>query len=101
MGISPLIQTAWVLSNGGKRLISLHMFLASLAAAGGMMELVSLLFVIGLRQTSNWISGTFDMDWSSSGNDGTGWKVLELTKIVTNGMVVWISAFQSLACEYG
>lgn len=93
----PIIQSAWVLSRGGKRLVGAHMLLAALAACGSIIELLSRLMIVGMTNTAEWLAKDFNLDdWNSQG-DGTGWRVLEMIHIVTRGMLLWIDAFEALA----
>jgi len=95
--LAPLIQTAFVLSRGGKRLVGPHLFMVSVAISATIIELLAHLMEVGLTGAEQLISKDFNLDnWTSQG-DGTGWRVLELISITVRGMLLWIDAFESLA----
>lgn len=95
--IVPIVQSAWVLSRGGKRGVGAHMLLAALAICGGIIEFLARLLTVGMTNASQWLAKDFNLDdWDSEG-DGTGWRVLEMIHIVTRGMLLWIDAFEALA----
>eukprot|EP00571_Detonula_confervacea_P016053 CAMPEP_0172307906 /NCGR_PEP_ID=MMETSP1058-20130122/8664_1 /TAXON_ID=83371 /ORGANISM="Detonula confervacea, Strain CCMP 353" /LENGTH=360 /DNA_ID=CAMNT_0013020213 /DNA_START=124 /DNA_END=1206 /DNA_ORIENTATION=+ len=95
--IVPIVQSAWVLSRGGKRSVGVHMLLAALAICGGIIELLARLLTVGMTNASMWLAKDFNLDnWDSEG-DGTGWRVLEMIHIVTRGLLLWIDAFEALA----
>lgn len=95
--IVPIVQSAWVLSRGGKRSVGAHMLLAALAICGGIIELLARLLTVGMTNASMWLAKDFNLDsWETQG-DGTGWRVLEMIHIVTRGLLLWIDAFEALA----
>jgi len=95
--IAPIVQSAWILSKGGKRSIGMHMALASLGICGGIIELLARLLTVGMTNAAQWLAKDFNLDnWDTTG-DGTGWRVLEMIHIVTRGMILWIDAFEALA----
>jgi hypothetical protein len=92
--IIPILQVSWILSQGGKRHVGLHVAVCVLALACGFTELITSLMLIGARNAFVFIVEMFDLDdWqlqrsddeSGSGGDGTGYRVLELIDIVVNG----------------
>lgn len=94
----PVAQTAWVLSRGGRRKVGAHVMLASVATAGALIEFLALLLSMGMNNISIWMSRRFNLsDWTEAGGDGTGWRVLEMISLVTDGMLLWVDAFESLA----
>mmetsp|Transcript_49921 Transcript_49921/g.74470 ORF Transcript_49921/g.74470 Transcript_49921/m.74470 type:complete len:287 (-) Transcript_49921:354-1214(-) len=95
----PIVQFAWIQSQGGKRKVWTHATLTMLAVGGALTELVSRLLIFGAFSTANWISKSFNLDnWSGdSANDGMGWRALEVTFLVVEGMLTWIDAFEWLA----
>lgn len=97
--IVPIVQSAWVLSKGGKRQVGAHMSLAALAIVGGIIELLARLLTVGMTNASMWIAKDFNLDnWTGSeSDDGIGWRVLEMIHIVTRGLLIWIDAFEALA----
>ncbi|KAL7552778.1 hypothetical protein ACHAWF_016022 [Thalassiosira exigua] len=93
----PIVQSAWVLSRGGKRLVGTHAAMAGMAICGSIIEFMSRLMIVGMTNASQWLAKDFNLsDWDSDG-DGTGWRVLEMIHIITRGMVLWIDAFEALA----
>ena len=95
--VVPIVQSAWVLSRGGKRLVGPHMLLAAMGICGGIIELLARLLTVGMTNAAQWLAKDFNLDdWDSEG-DGTGWRVLEMIYIVTRGMLLWIDAFEALA----
>lgn len=101
--IIPILQVSWILSQGGKRHVGLHVAVCVLALACGFTELITSLMLIGARNAFVFIVEMFDLDdWqlqrsddeSGSGGDGTGYRVLELIDIVVNGMATWLDAFE-------
>ena len=86
--IIPLLQAAFILSNGGRRSLWLHSIMAVLAISAGTTEFVSRLMHVGSWNTANWINKDFYLDdWGGdeSNPNGIGWKSLEKVKI--NGMM--------------
>ncbi|KAL7515565.1 hypothetical protein ACHAXN_012725 [Cyclotella atomus] len=96
--IVPIIQAAWILSRGGKRMVGTHMLLGSLAVFGGLIELLARLLMVGMTNAAMWLSKDFNLsNWTSeTSNDGTGWRVLEMIHTVTHGMILWVDAFETL-----
>jgi len=93
----PIIQSAWVLSRGGKRLVGPHMLLAALAVCGSIIELLARLMTVGMTNASQWLARDFNLDnWYEEG-DGTGWRVLEMIHMITRGMLLWVDAFEAMA----
>lgn len=93
----PIVQSAWVLSRGGKRDLGPHMLLAALAICGSITEFLARLLTVGMTNASQWLAKDFNLDsWDTEG-DGTGWRVLEMIHIVTRGMLLWVDAFEALA----
>jgi len=95
--MAPIVQMAWVLSRGGKRLVGVHSAIAGLAIMGCLIEMIALFMQAGMTWSKFWLAREFNLDdWTSTG-DGTGWRVIEMIRIITNGMIVWIATFESLA----
>ncbi len=93
----PILQVAWILSDGGKRRVASMGLILILALAGGMCELIVSLMLLGIRSTAigwigsdtffnldNWLGVIGDDDDGSNG-DMIGWKVLEVTYTILNG----------------
>jgi len=98
--VLPVCQTAYLLSAGGKRMLGLHVSIAALVLAGSMAELLTHLMTIGFNSSIRWVVSRFNLtDWgvSQSGNDGVGWRVIEILQIVGKGMILWVDAFEWMA----
>jgi len=96
--IVPIVQSAWILSKGGRRLVGPHLLLASLGVVGGIIELLTRLIAVGMNNAQEWLAKDFNLsDWGSEGeSSGDGWRVLEMIHIVTRGMLLWIDSFEAL-----
>jgi len=94
----PIFQVSWILSRRGKRGIVRHITLFVLAVAGGVCELLSSLMMTGTRSMASFLSRDFELsDWEIPDNgDGIGWKVLELSYIMSRGLTIWVDAFEWL-----
>jgi hypothetical protein len=94
----PIVQLSWILSQGGTRWISLHIAIAILILTGSLTEWISHVFYIGSSIASELIVGRFNLDsWiTSTSNDMIGWRTLEITHIVTYGLVSIIGAIEWL-----
>jgi len=100
----PILQVAWILSDGGKRRVASMGLILVLALTGGMCKLIVSLMLLGIRSTAiGWIGSDtfFNLDnWLGEAGDGDGdgdmlgWKVLEVTYTILNGMTLWISAYE-------
>lgn len=95
----PMLQVSWILSRGGKRHLTAHVSICAMAAAGGMCELLSNLMMIGIRNTSSFITQTFNLD-SWDDDTGTGWRVYEIMRLMVSGMMLWVDAFEWF-CVFG
>jgi len=98
--IVPVSQAAYLLSEGGSRMIGLHLSIVVLVFGGSLSELLSHMMRIGFDTSIRWMANSFNLnDWnaSSSGDDGIGWRVMELLRLMGRGVVVWIDAFEWLA----
>jgi len=93
----PILQTSWILSQGGKRHPGTHIFLAGLVVAGSVIEAISRLMLIGVDSVSHWMASDFNLSSWNYRNDGIGWRVLEMVYETCNGIIVWIDAFEWLA----
>mmetsp|Transcript_1132 Transcript_1132/g.1665 ORF Transcript_1132/g.1665 Transcript_1132/m.1665 type:complete len:293 (-) Transcript_1132:45-923(-) len=101
----PVLQLSWTLSRGGKRKVGVHTAIAVLCIAGSMGELVSRLFMFGAFGSASWISNSFNLDkWTndqgSGSNDMIGWKCLEVSWMLIEGLLLWIDAFEWI-CLFG
>jgi len=94
----PLIQLVIVLSRGGTRKLSLHMFIAVLILAGATMEFLARFMHLGQSNWGYWLSTEYNLNnWvTASSDDQIGWRVLETSHLVTFGTVIWIDSFEYL-----
>jgi len=94
----PIVQLSWILSQGGTRWISLHIAVAILVLTGSLTEWISHVFYIGSSIASELIVDRFNLDsWiTSTSQDMIGWRTLEITHIVTYGLVSIIGAIEWL-----
>mmetsp|Transcript_23013 Transcript_23013/g.54618 ORF Transcript_23013/g.54618 Transcript_23013/m.54618 type:complete len:277 (-) Transcript_23013:398-1228(-) len=94
----PLIQLAYVLSQRGTSRIALHMAVAILAVTGCLTEWIARFLYIGVSMAAELIATDFNLtNWlSANSGDDIGWRALEVTHIVTYGLVGFIDAFEWL-----
>lgn len=94
----PLTQLAWVLSQRGNSRIALHMAIALLTLTGSFTEWISRFLYIGVSMAAELVATDFNLNnWiSTNSNDEIGWRALEVTHIVTYGLVGFIDAFEWL-----
>lgn len=98
----PVIQMAWVLSKGGTRNVSLNVVIAMFAVAGGLTELMTNFFWIGVNIKAVQLVELFEADPNSANwirndvNDQAeiGWRVLEVNHIVMRGFVTYADNFE-------
>lgn len=94
----PIAQLSWILSQGGTKWISLHVSITILILTGSLTEWISHVLYIGSSLTSNLLTSDFNLNyWISSDNanpDEIGWRTLEVTHIVTFGLVSIIGAIE-------
>ena len=77
--------------------MTLHLGIAVFAIIGSFTEFIAQILLIGVSSAAQWIASSFNLDdWSEEGSDGYGWRSLEVTWIVSHGMVVWIDAVEWL-----
>ena len=98
--IIPVLQAAFILSNGGRRQLWLHSMMAVLAVSAGTTEFVARLMHVGSWNTANWINKDFYLDdWGGSeGNpNGIGWKSLEITYQLSQGQILWVDGWEYFA----
>jgi len=95
----PILQLAWILSDGGARLLATHVLIGVLALAGTIIESVAALFLIGTTFTTSWLASDFNLgNWTGTdSNDQIGWRTLEVTYIAIQGMRLWVDALEFLA----
>jgi hypothetical protein len=92
----PMIHLSWILSGGGSKWISLHIAIGLLAMTGSFTEWISRFLYIGMSMATELLATQFNLDnWiTTSSNDQIGWRALELTHIVTYGLVSFIDSFE-------
>jgi len=92
----PIIQLAWILSQGGTKWISLHIAIAILVLTGSLTEWISHVLYIGASMTSELLVNQFNLDnWiTTNSQDAVGWRTLEITHIVTYGFISTIGAIE-------
>lgn len=100
----PICQLAWIMSDGGRRLIWLHAMICTMVFAGSSAEFGSRLMHIGSTNAAVWISREFSLDhWSTISDtnpadpNGVGWKSLEVSYQLVQGMILWIDGFEYFA----
>jgi hypothetical protein len=96
----PIMQSAFILSYGGRRKIWMHTMMAVLALSAATTEFVARLMHVGSWNTGNWISLDFYLDdWAGDPQqpNGVGWKALELTYQLTQGMILWVDSWEYFA----
>jgi len=92
----PIVQLSWILSQGGTQWISLHVAIAIFVLTGSLTEWISHVLYIGSSMTSHLLYTQFNLDnWiSENSEDLIGWRTLEVTQIVTFGLVSIIGAIE-------
>jgi hypothetical protein len=95
----PMLQVAWALSRGGQRKVRTHGAIVGFALTGIITELISRLLSFGGKSSALWISSSFNLDvWLPQGtyveSDKIGWRALEVTYLIANGMTTFIDAFE-------
>lgn len=96
----PIVQLSWILSQGGTKWISVHVSIAILVLTGSLTEWISHVLYIGSSMTSELLTSNFNLNnWittDTSNPDEIGWRTLEVTHIVTFGLVSIIGAIEWL-----
>lgn len=96
----PILQSAFILSAGGKRHLWSHTMMAVLAISAATTEFVARLMHVGSWNTGNWISKDFYLDdWGGNADNpnGIGWKSLEVTYQLTQGQILWVDGWEYFA----
>jgi len=94
----PMIQVSVILSRGGTRQLSNHMFIGVLMIAGCAMEFLARFMHLGIAQWGTWLSTEYNLEnWASpTSQDNIGWRTLEVAHLVNYGAVIWIDSFEFL-----
>jgi hypothetical protein len=90
----PIIQLSWILSQRGSKSLWLHISIAILALVGSFTEWISRLLYIGSSMAGLLIKNDFELDTWVVSNDGMGWKALEVSHVMTQGLIIFIDAFE-------
>jgi hypothetical protein len=90
----PMVQLSWILSQGGAKWISLHLAIGLLALAGSFTEWISRFLYIGTTMATELLATQFNLDAWITTDDQIGWRSLEVTHVVTYGLVSFIDAFE-------
>eukprot|EP00980_Cylindrotheca_fusiformis_P012331 scaffold3020_cov118-Cylindrotheca_fusiformis.AAC.1 len=93
----PMIQLAWVLSQRGAKSLWLHVAIALLVLAGSFTEWISRFMFIGSSMATELLVTQFNLDTWAYPEDGVGWRALEVTHIITTGLIAFIDAFEWIA----
>ena len=98
----PMIQLTWILSKRGTSQLWLHVSVAILVLGGSFTEWISRLLYIGSTMATQLLYKEFNLEnWlSDTSQDGIGWRTLEVTHIVTSGLIWFIDAFEWLAMSF-
>lgn len=94
----PMIQATIILSRGGTRQLSNHMFIGVCIISGCAMEFLARFMNLGMAQWGNWLSTEYNLqNWvTPTSNDNIGWRTLEVSHLVSTGTVIWIDSFEFL-----
>jgi hypothetical protein len=95
----PMIQLTWILSKRGTSQLWLHVSIAIFVLGGSFTEWISRFLYIGSTMATQLLYKEFNLaNWlSGSSGDGLGWRTLEVTHIVTSGLLWFTDAFEWLA----
>mmetsp|Transcript_17129 Transcript_17129/g.39548 ORF Transcript_17129/g.39548 Transcript_17129/m.39548 type:complete len:338 (-) Transcript_17129:320-1333(-) len=103
----PIIEMAWILSRNGTRSLGCNLGIMIFALAGSWSKWFSNIFWNGMYisfiqlaknfNLVNWLESVQAANYNIDGNDGIGWRVLEVNYIVTKGMVWIVDAVEWLS----
>ena len=96
---APVIHLAWILSHKGNNRMGLHLTIGLLALMGSFTEWIARFLSFGQTMA---IRTMVNEEWNLSNwipedpeqNDGTGWQALEMSFIVTHGLVWYVEAIE-------
>lgn len=98
--MTTVIKVAWIQSNGGTRMMGLHISIVVLALGGSFAELLSRLLALGVNNALGWMSTSFNLEnWgtnSTGEDDNIGWRTLEMIDIATSGLLLWVDSIEYL-----
>jgi len=102
----PVVEMAWVLSRKGTRSLGCNIGIAVFALAGSWSKWFTAIFWNGIYisfiqlsknfNLDDWLSTTLANQFDLDGEDGIGWRVLQVNYLVTRGLPVVVSAVEWL-----
>lgn len=114
--VFPICHMAWILSKKGTKSIGLNVGIGLVVLIGGMFELLSNLFIIGMNvvmiklvkmfeedeNTATWIDRPDLIQNGDDEEEGLGWQVLELNHVVGQGFLTYTDSFEwiCLTCMF-
>lgn len=92
----PVVQLSWILSQGGTKWISLHVAMGIFVLTGSLTEWIASFLYIGSSMTAQLLVNNFNLEnWISENSaDNIGWRTLEVTHIVSFGLVSIVGAIE-------
>jgi hypothetical protein len=100
----PVIEMAWILSRSGTQAVGPNIAICIFVLGGAFTEWLSHFFWIGVTAASFTLSNYFNLDqWLRSdvaanlglvGDDGIGWRDLEVNHVVTSGLIWIVDSFE-------
>lgn len=92
----PVVQLSWILSQGGTKWISAHVAMAIFVLTGSLTEWIASFLYIGSSMTAQLLVQNFNLDnWiSENAGDFLGWRTLEVTHVVSFGLVSIVGAIE-------
>ncbi len=92
----PVVQLSWILSQGGTKWISLHVAMAIFVLTGSLTEWIASFLYIGSSMTAQLLVDNFNLDnWiTANSGDMIGWRTLEVTHVVSFGLVSIVGAIE-------
>lgn len=106
----PIIEMAWILSRNGTRSVGVNTGIMVFALAGSWTKWFSNIFWNGMYLSlmmlamnfnlDNWMASIQDAQYQLDGEDGIGWRALEMNYIVSKGLV-WIVNAVEWVCLSG
>lgn len=93
----PMIQLTWVLSQRGSKSLWLHISVALLVLSGSLTEWISRFMYIGSSMATEMLASQFNLSNWLFTDDGIGWKSLELSHLVTSGLISFVDSFEWIA----
>ena len=92
----PILLTSWHLSNRGTQHLSVSIGIAVLALAGSFSEMLAAVLYLGVSNTIEWVSSSFELkDWTGAG-DTVGYRTVEVVSVILRGLLLWVDAMEWL-----